>query len=74
MPDSTTDLNGTIAEINTQVVGIAPGFAMGNLYQAAAQATSIAVLNCSNAQQNGNTVAEAVATTGAKLITELATK
>jgi len=69
MPDPITE---SISAVNTQVVGMAPSIAMGNLYQAAAQATGTALLNCTSAQQNGNSLAEAISATGAKFIMQLA--
>ena len=44
---------GSVADVNTEAVGISAGVAMGNLYQAAAQAMGAALLNCTNAQQQG---------------------
>ena len=63
---------GSVADVNTEAVGISAGVAMGNLYQAAAQAMGAALLNCTNAQQQGYQVAEAITTTGTTLIMKLA--
>ncbi len=59
-----TPVNGQITDAITQanlsVVGTAPALAMGNLYQACAQAAGQSAQNAVSAQQQGYTVAEAV--------------
>ena len=73
MPEpEVSPINQSIADLNTQVVGMSPSVAMGNLYQAASQATGTALLNCTNAQQHANSLAEAISATGAKFIMALA--
>lgn len=65
-------ITDSITETNTEAVGMSPGVAMGTLYQAAAQAMGAALLNSTNAQQQGNQIAEAITSTGSKLIMSLA--
>lgn len=57
-----------IAEINTIVLGNAPAVAANSLYQATAQAIGNAAHNATVAQQNGNIIAQAVATQAVNLI------
>jgi len=59
--DQITD---SITQANTKVLGDAPAMAMGNLYQATAQALSLAALNATNAQQQSNMSAQATTTMG----------
>ncbi|MGD1844304.1 MAG: RebB family R body protein [Salibacteraceae bacterium] len=66
------EIHANISQINAQTVGLSPSIAMGNLYQAAGHALGQAMLNCTNAQQNGNLVAEAIGTAGSKIILALA--
>jgi hypothetical protein len=59
--DQITD---SITQANTEVVGVAPANAMGNLYQSFAQALSLAALNSTTAQQQSSMSAQATTTMG----------
>ncbi|KWV57564.1 glycerol-3-phosphate dehydrogenase [Bradyrhizobium macuxiense] len=53
-------ITDSVSQTNVQVLGDAPATAMGNLFQAAAQALANAALNATNAQQQNFALAEAV--------------
>ena len=53
-------ITDSVTQANVQVLGDAPAIAMGNLFQAAAQALANAALNATNAQQQNFALAEAV--------------
>ncbi|HEX8450417.1 MAG TPA: RebB family R body protein [Allosphingosinicella sp.] len=57
--DQITD---SITQSNTTVLGDAPAVAMGNLYQATAQALANAAHNATNAQQQSYVAAQAATT------------
>ncbi len=57
-------ITDSITQVNTKVLGDAPAMAMGNLFQATAQALSLAALNATNAQQQSNMTAQASTTMG----------
>ena len=59
--DQITD---SIAQSNVKVLADAPAMAMGNLYQATAQALSNAAHNATSAQQNAAIIAQAALTQG----------
>jgi len=61
-------ITDSITEVNTNTIGNSPAIAMGNLYQATAQALSNAAHNATVAQQQGNILAQAVTTQGVKMI------
>ncbi len=63
--DQVTD---SVTQSNTKVVGDAPAVAMGNLYQATAQALANAAHNAAMAQQQNNILAQAVTTMGVSLL------
>lgn len=58
-----SQITDSITQTNVQVLGEAPAMALGNLYQAVAQAMSNAAHNATTNQQNSNTIAQAVTTT-----------
>lgn len=58
----------SITEVSTEVIGEAPSIAMGNLYQATAQALANAAHNATVAQQQGNILGQAVTAQGVALI------
>lgn len=60
--DQITD---SITQANTHVLGDAPAIAMGNLFQATAQALANAAHNATNAQQQSYVTAQAATTMGA---------
>lgn len=55
-----TQITDAITQANVKVLGDAPAMAMGNLYQAAAQALANAAHNATTAQQQNNVLAQAV--------------
>ena len=62
-PTSVNDqITDAITQANVKVLGDAPAMAMGNLYQAVAEALSHAAHNATNAQQQNFVLAEAVTT------------
>lgn len=63
--DQITD---SVSQSNVKVVADAPAIAMGNLYQATAQALSNAAHNATNAQQHSNIISQAATTQGVSLL------
>lgn len=59
--DQITD---SITQANTKVLGDAPAVAVGNLYQATAQALANAAHNATNAQQQSYVTAQSATTMG----------
>ncbi|NCI49450.1 glycerol-3-phosphate dehydrogenase [Sediminibacterium roseum] len=59
-----SQITDSVTQVNTKVLGDAPAIAMGNLFQATAQALSLAALNATNAQQQSNMAAQATTTMG----------
>ena len=59
--DQITD---SVTQANTHVLANAPALAMGNLYQATAQALANAAQNATNAQQQSYVTAQAATTMG----------
>lgn len=59
-----SQITDSITQANTQVLGSAPAVAMGNLYQATAQALSNAAHNATSGQQQTNITAQAATTQG----------
>ena len=68
--DQITD---SITQANTKVLGDAPAIAVGNLYQATAQALSNAAHNATNAQQQSNVIAQAALTQGVSTLLSIDT-
>ncbi len=66
--DQITD---SITQANTKVLGDAPAIAMGNLYQATAQALANAAHNATMAQQQMYVTAQAATTAGVALLYSL---
>lgn len=54
----------SVTQVNTKVLGDAPAIAMGNLYQATAQALANAAHNATSSQQQTNVTAQAATTMG----------
>ena len=64
-PTSVNDqITDSVTEANTQVLGVAPASAMGNFYQATAQALANAAHNATTSQQQTNITAQAATTSG----------
>ena len=59
-----SQITDAVTQANTKVLGDAPAIALGNLYQATAQALSNAAHNATNAQQQANLTAQAATTMG----------
>ncbi len=59
--DQVTD---SITQANTKVLGDAPAFAMGNLYQVTAQALANSAHNATNSQHQSNVSAQTATTMG----------
>ncbi len=69
MPDFVNpQITDAITQTNVQILGTAPGTAMGNLFQATSQALGNAAHNATAAQQNANTVMQATTTQGVALL------
>jgi hypothetical protein len=63
-----SQITDSVTQANTKVLGDAPAVAMGNLYQATAQALANAAHNATTAQQNANTILQATTTQGVALL------
>ena len=61
-------ITDAVTQANVKVLGDAPAIAMGNLYQATAQALANAAHNATNAQQQMFLTAQAATTTGVALL------
>lgn len=59
-----SQITDSVTQSNVQVLGEAPAVAMGNLYQATAQALGNAAHNATTAQQQSNITAQAATTQG----------
>lgn len=59
-----SQITDSVTQANTEVLGTAPAVAMGNLYQATAQALANAAHNASSSQQQTNVTAQASTTMG----------
>lgn len=66
-------ITDSVTQANTQVVAISPAIAMGNLYQATAQALANAAHNATMAQQQMYVTAQAATTAGVALLYSLDT-
>ncbi|AJK50286.1 RebB family R body protein [Burkholderia plantarii] len=64
-PTSVNDqITDSVTQANTKVLGDAPAMAMGNLYQATAQALANAAHNATNAQQQSYVTSQSSTTMG----------
>ena len=61
-------ITDAVTQTNVQILGTAPGQAMGMLFQATGQALGNAAHNATIAGQNANTVLQAVTTQGVALL------
>ena len=59
-----SQITDSVTQVNTKVLGDAPAVAMGNLFQATAQALSNAAHNATTSQQQSNITAQAATTQG----------
>ncbi len=68
-PTSVNDqITDSVTQANTKVLGDAPAIAMGNLYQATAQALANAAHNATTSQQQSNITAQAATTMGVTML------
>ncbi len=63
-----SQITDSVTETGTEVIANSPSIAMGNLYQATAQALANAAHNATVAQQQGNILGQAVTAQGVALI------
>ena len=68
-----SQITDSVTQANTKVLGDAPAIAMGNLYQATAQALANAAHNATMAQQQMYVTAQAATTMGVSLLYSLDT-
>jgi 4-hydroxyphenylpyruvate dioxygenase-like putative hemolysin len=68
-----SQITDSVTQSNLQVLGTAPAVAMGNLFQATAQALANAAHNATNAQQQMYVTAQAATTMGVSLLYSLDT-
>jgi len=61
-------ITDAVTQANLKVLGDAPAVALGNLYQATAQALANAANNATSAQQQANILAEAVTARCAQIL------
>jgi hypothetical protein len=59
-----SQITDSVTQANTKVLGDAPAMAMGNLFQATAQALANAAHNASSSQHQTNVTAQAATTMG----------
>ncbi len=59
-----SQITDSVTQVNTKVLGDAPAIAMGNLFQATAQALANAAHNATSSQQQTNVTAQAATTMG----------
>ena len=67
-PKVDSRITDAVTQANVKVVGDAPAMAMGNLFQASAQALANSAHNSTSAQQNVNLVLQATTTQGVALL------
>jgi hypothetical protein len=68
-----SQITDSVTQANVQTLGAAPAIAMGNLYQATAQALANAAHNATLAQQQMYVTAQAATTAGVALLYSLDT-
>jgi hypothetical protein len=68
-----SQVTDAVTQANVQAIGVSPAVAMGNLYQATAQALANAAHNATVAQQQLNITAQAAVAVGVALIYSLET-
>ncbi|HEX8450418.1 MAG TPA: RebB family R body protein [Allosphingosinicella sp.] len=66
-------ITDSVTQANVEVLGVSPAVAMGNLYQATAQALANAAHNATNAQQQSYVTAQAATTVSATTLYALGT-
>lgn len=68
-----SQITDSVTQVNVKVLGDAPAMAMGNLYQATAQALANAAHNATNAMQQSYVTAQAATTMGVATLYSLDT-
>ncbi len=68
-----SQITDSVTQANVKVLGDAPAVALGNLFQATAQALSNAAHNATTSQQQSNVTAQAATTQGVALLYSLDT-
>lgn len=68
-----SQITDSVTQANTKVLGDAPAVAMGNLFQATAQALGNAAHNATTSQQQTNVTAQAATTMGVATLYSLDT-
>jgi hypothetical protein len=68
-----SQITDSVTQANVETLGVAPAVAMGNLYQATAQALANAAHNAASAQQQANVAAQAATTMGVATLYSLDT-
>ena len=68
-----SQITDSVTQANVEVLCLAPAMAMGNLYQATAQALSNAAHNATTAQQQTSVTAQAATTMGVATLYSLDT-
>lgn len=68
-----SQITDAVSQASTNVLGDAPAVAVGNLYQATAQALALAAHNAANAQQQTAVTAQAATTMGVATLYSLDT-
>jgi hypothetical protein len=68
-----SQITDAVTQANVKVLGDAPAVAMGNLYQAVAQALANAAHNATHAQQQSNIMAQAATSMGVAVLLGLDT-
>ncbi len=61
-------ITDAVTQTNVKTLGEAPAMAMGSLYQSVAQSTALLAQNSTSAQQQMNTVSEAITARCANLL------
>lgn len=68
-----SQITDSVTQANVKVVGEAPAIALGNLYQATAQALANAAHNATNAQQQSYVTMQAATTSGVATLYNIGT-
>lgn len=68
-----SQITDSVTQVNTKVLGDAPAMAMGNFFQATAQALANAAHNATTAQQQSDMTTQAAATMGVATLYSLDT-
>ena len=63
-----SQITDSVTQANTKVLGDAPAIAMGNFFQATAQALANAAHNATTSQQQSNITAQAATTMGVTVL------